>query len=131
MRLATWTMRASIVACAGVRSWTPAMCSFGITSTCVGATGQWTHAGDSTQRLAALGRIDRDVVVSQAAHPGREAPVPDRLEITTDEACLVGLALRFGLRLQPVAPVAADGVIDRQAEAGRGGSCARRVAKDV
>src|SRR5437763_6672611 len=52
----------------------------------VGATRQWTRAGDGTQRLAALGRIDRDVVIRQASHSGRKAPVPDRLEVTTDEA---------------------------------------------
>src|SRR5256712_2509205 len=65
----------------------------------VGAPRQWTHAGEGPERLAAFGRIDRDVVVSQAAHPGGETPVPDCLEVATDEACLIGLALRVGLGL--------------------------------
>src|SRR5439155_9844284 len=97
----------------------------------VSATRQRTQVGDGAQRLAALRRIDGDVVVSQAAHPGGKAPVPDRFQFTTDEAHLVSVALRVGLCLQPVAPVATDGVIAREAEALRGGSRSRRVAEDV
>src|SRR5205807_6919033 len=92
----------------------------------VGAARQWTNMGESTQRLASLRRVDRDVVVGQPAHSGRQAPVPDGLQVTTNEAALVGLALRVGLGLQPMAPLAADRVIDRQAEARRRGPGARR-----
>src|SRR5207245_9957222 len=88
----------------------------------VGARGQRADAGQGAQRLAALGGVDRDVVVAQAAHPCGQAAVPDHLQLAIDEAGFVRAALDLRLHLQPAAAVTADGIINRQAEPWRGGA---------
>ena len=91
----------------------------------VPAAGHRSDGCERAQRLTARGRVHRDVVVTQATHPGRIAPVPDHFQFPVDEARLVRPALGLSLRLQPVAAFFADRVVHGQAEPGGGRSRSR------
>src|SRR4029077_8276686 len=97
----------------------------------IGARCQRTNRGERPQGFAALRSAYRNVVVAEAPHLLRQAPVPDHLEVAVDEASLVGPSLGFRLDLQLVTAIPGDRVIHGKAEPRGRGPRPRRIAKDV